>query len=172
MSEKAQRAGILLITIIFIVFIVGVTVYSFIDNKKTQNKINANTTANQEGKLKGTQLQNFEPIAKVDELKTITIQPGQGDAVVKDSDTVTVHYTGALANSGKIFESSLDSGQPATFPLSGVIAGWTKGIPGMKVGETRRLIIPSSLAYGASGAGSDIGPNADLVFDVTLVKIN
>lgn len=172
MSEKAQRAGILLITFIFIVFILGVTVYSFIDNKRTQDQINASSTATQEGKLKGTQLQNFEPIANVDELKTITIQPGEGDAVVKESDTVTVHYTGALASSGKVFESSLDSGQPATFPLSGVIAGWTQGIPGMKVGETRRLIIPSSLAYGEAGSGSEISPNADLVFDVTLLKIN
>ena len=88
MSEKAQRAGILLITFIFIVFILGVTVYSFIDNKRTQDQINANSTATQEGKLKGTQLQNFEPIANIDELKTEIIQAGQGDAVVKESDTV------------------------------------------------------------------------------------
>lgn len=91
--------------------------------------------------------------------------------VVKAGDTVTVHYTGALAKDGTIFESSLDSGQTATFGLDQVIQGWTQGLPGMKEGGVRRLLIPSALAYGSSGAGSSIPPNADLVFDVTLVKV-
>jgi FKBP-type peptidyl-prolyl cis-trans isomerase len=120
--------------------------------------------------LKGTQLQNFTPVQAIPELKTVTLTAGSGEATVKESDTVTVNYTGALAKDGKIFESSLDSGSPATFGLSQVISGWTKGLPGMKVGETRRLLIPSSMAYGTQG-NSTIPANSDLVFDVTLIKI-
>jgi FKBP-type peptidyl-prolyl cis-trans isomerase len=81
-----------------------------------------------------------------------------------------VDYTGAVAATGTIFESSLDTGQPANFPLSGVIKGWQEGIPGMKEGGKRRLIIPADLAYGASGNGT-IPPNAALVFDVTLISV-
>src|SRR5205085_521848 len=94
--------------------------------------------------------------------------PGTGDTV-KPNATVTVDYTGAVASTGVIFQSSKDSGQPVSFPLSGVIKGWTQGIPGMKVGGTRRLLIPASLAYGATPPqGSGIPANADLVFDVTM----
>ncbi|HSX32179.1 MAG TPA: FKBP-type peptidyl-prolyl cis-trans isomerase, partial [Candidatus Saccharimonadales bacterium] len=83
-----------------------------------------------------------------------------------------VDYTGAVAATGVIFQSSLDSGQPVSFPLGNVIQGWQEGIPGMKVGGTRRLIIPAAKAYGASPPqGSNIPANADLVFDVTLHKI-
>ncbi len=121
-------------------------------------------------KLKGTQLANFTPVASIPQLQTIDSTPGTG-ATVKASDTITVDYTGALAATGIIFESSKDSGQPATFPLSGVIPGWTQGIPGMKEGGTRRLLIPFALAYGATGQGA-IPPNSDLVFDVTVHKIS
>jgi FKBP-type peptidyl-prolyl cis-trans isomerase len=81
-----------------------------------------------------------------------------------------VHYTGALAKDGTIFQSSLDTGQPISFSLSGVIQGWQQGIPGMKEGGTRRLIIPASLAYGSQANGT-IPANSDLVFDVQLIKI-
>ncbi|HTB49185.1 MAG TPA: FKBP-type peptidyl-prolyl cis-trans isomerase, partial [Verrucomicrobiae bacterium] len=85
----------------------------------------------------------------------------------------TVDYTGAVASTGIIFQSSKDTGQPATLSLSQVIAGWSQGIPGMKVGGTRRLLIPAGLAYGSNPpSGSGIPANADLVFDVTLDKIN
>lgn len=119
--------------------------------------------------LKGTQLAGFTPVSDVTALQKIDSTPGTG-AAVKPNDTITVDYTGAIASTGVIFESSKDSGQPATFPLSGVIKGWTEGIPGMQVGGTRRLIIPANLAYGSQGQGA-IPPNADLVFDVTLIKI-
>lgn len=124
-----------------------------------------------EGKLAGTQLKDFAPIAKTAELQKIDSKVGE-DAEVKPGDTVTVDYTGAVAATGKIFESSLDSGQPATFPLSNVIVGWQEGIPGMKVGGTRRIIIPAAKAYGSTPPqGSGIPTDADLVFDVTLKKI-
>lgn len=119
--------------------------------------------------LQGTKLAGFEPVASVPALQAIDTQPGSGDTV-KPGDTVTVDYTGALAASGVIFESSKDTGQPATLSLREVIAGWSQGIPGMKVGGTRRLLIPGNLAY-PQGKGS-IPPNADLVFDISLRKID
>ena len=123
-------------------------------------------------KLAGTQLANFTPVATVPQLQETDITPGTG-AVVKASDTITVDYTGAVAATGIIFQSSLDSGQTATFGLNQVIPGWTQGIPGMKVGGTRRLLIPANLAYGANPpAGSGIPATAALVFDVTVHKID
>ncbi len=92
--------------------------------------------------------------------------PGTGPEVAKGG-TVTAHYTGALAKDGTIFQSSKDSGKPFTAPLTGVIPGWQEGIPGMKVGGTRRLVIPASLAYGDKATGT-IPANSDLVFDIEL----
>jgi FKBP-type peptidyl-prolyl cis-trans isomerase FkpA len=128
-------------------------------------------TMDNSNKLQGTKLANFTPVASIGQLETVDSTPGTGEAA-KSSDTITVDYTGAVAATGVIFQSSKDSGQPVSFPLSQVIPGWTKGIPGMKVGGTRRLLIPSVLAYGATPPqGSGIPANADLVFDVTLHKI-
>jgi FKBP-type peptidyl-prolyl cis-trans isomerase len=122
-------------------------------------------------KLQGTKLANFTPTASIAQLQEIDTTPGTG-AVVKTGDTVTVDYTGAVAATGVIFQSSLDTGKPVTFPLGNVIIGWQQGIPGTKVGGTRRLLIPANLAYGASPpSGSGIPANADLVFDVTVHSI-
>jgi FKBP-type peptidyl-prolyl cis-trans isomerase FkpA len=93
---------------------------------------------------------------------------GNGDAV-KPGGTVTVHYTGWLTDGTK-FDSSVDRGQPISFPLSGVIQGWQEGIPGMKPGGVRRLKIPANLGYGARGAGRSIPPNATLIFEVQLIS--
>ena len=123
--------------------------------------------------LKGTVLQDFTPLgkkSKVNELVIIDLVVGEGEEVPADA-TITAHYTGALVTDGTIFESSLDSGRPATFGLNQVIDGWTKGVPGMKVGGTRRLVIPSDLAYGQRRASSTIGPNSDLVFDIELIAV-
>ena len=121
--------------------------------------------------LQGTQLTAYTPVSSVPELQKIDTAAGNGQEV-KPGDTVTVDYTGAVAATGIVFQSSKDLGQPATFPLDQVIKGWTEGIPGMKVGGTRRLLIPANLAYGANPpTGSGIPANADLVFDVTLYAI-
>lgn len=118
--------------------------------------------------LQGTKLAGFTPVSSISQLQAIDTAPGTGDTV-KAGDTVNVDYTGAVAATGVIFQSSLDTGQPVSFGLSQVIKGWTDGIPGMKVGGTRRLLIPAALAYGANPPqGSGIPANADLVFDVTL----
>lgn len=122
-------------------------------------------------KYEGTKLPNFEPRDKVEELEIIDLEEGTG-AVVPEGATITAHYTGALCKNGIIFQSSHDFGKAITFGLSQVIKGWTNGVPGMKVGGMRRLIIPSELAYGSARAASNIPPNSDLVFDIELVAIS
>lgn len=86
------------------------------------------------------------------------------------TDTVNVHYHGTLID-GTVFDSSVERGEPISFPLNGVIAGWTEGLQLMKVGDKFRFFIPSDLAYGPQGAGGVIGPNATLIFDVELLAI-
>jgi FKBP-type peptidyl-prolyl cis-trans isomerase FklB len=86
------------------------------------------------------------------------------------TDTVTVHYRGTLID-GKEFDSSYRRGKPATFPVNGVIPGWTEALPLMEEGAQWELFIPSNLAYGERGAGRDIGPNATLIFEVELISI-
>lgn len=106
------------------------------------------------------------------ELKTEILTEGAGDQMVAPGDNITVDYTGTLEDGTK-FDSSIDRGQPFSFTIGQgeVIQGWDQGIIGMKVGEERKLIIPSDLAYGSYGAGS-IPPNATLIFTVKLISIN
>ena len=108
-------------------------------------------------------------------LGIIDTKVGTG-ASPKPGQTVVVHYTGWLYESGKRgkkFDSSVDRGQPFEFPIGKgqVIAGWDQGVATMKVGGKRTLIIPPSLGYGANGAGGVIPPNATLIFDVELLRI-
>ena len=121
-------------------------------------------------KYEGTKLPNFAPRSSVSELEIIDTEVGTGEEVMPGA-TITAHYTGALAKNGIIFQSSFDFGEAITFSLSRVIEGWTKGVPGMKVGGTRRLIIPAAMAYGSSRASKNVPPNSDLVFDIDLVAI-
>jgi len=86
------------------------------------------------------------------------------------NDTVSVHYQGTLLN-GKVFDSSITRGEPATFPVNGVIPGWTEALQLMSVGSKYKLFIPAALAYGERGAGPDITPNSTLVFEVELLNI-
>ncbi len=120
------------------------------DNKKTMDDKNTITTK--------------------DGLKITTIKEGSGD-VAENGKTVTVHYTGTFAD-GKKFDSSVDRGQPFSFPLGAgrVIKGWDEGVLGMKVGEKRKLIIPSDLAYGPNDYASIPG-GSTLYFDVELLGV-
>lgn len=97
------------------------------------------------------------------------IQEGSG-ASPSATDMVTVHYHGTLTD-GTVFDSSVDRGEPTSFPLNGVIAGWTEGLQLMKEGGKTRFFIPANLAYGDRGAGQMIGPGATLIFDVELIKV-
>jgi peptidylprolyl isomerase len=103
-------------------------------------------------------------------IKDLVVGTGK---TAKVGDTVTVNYVGVLDKTGKEFDSSWKTGQPASFPLThgGVIAGWVNGIPGMKVGGRRELIIPADQAYGKAGRPPTIPPNSALVFVVDLLSI-
>jgi peptidylprolyl isomerase len=102
------------------------------------------------------------------ELTTKDIIVGTGREVLPTS-TLTVHYTLMAWSTGKIIESSW-GGQPATFPLAGVVEGWQKGLPGSKEGGRRLLILPPSMGYGAAGSGP-IGPNETLIFAVDIIGV-
>jgi peptidylprolyl isomerase len=102
-------------------------------------------------------------------LVTKDIIVGSGAEALPTS-TMTVHYTLMAWSTGKVVESSWTSGSPATFPLANVIVGWQQGIPGMKVGGRRLLVIPPDLGYGAQGGGP-IGPNETLIFVVDAIGV-
>lgn len=114
--------------------------------------------------------------AKKDGVKTTAsglqykvVKAGSGKSPTA-SDTVKVHYHGTLPD-GTVFDSSVDRGEPVTFPVNGVIPGWTEALQLMKVGDKWQLVIPSKLAYGEQEAGDKIAPNSVLVFDVELLGI-
>ncbi len=189
-KSSGQRVFILTIVIVFFFTSVAFTGFVIWDQVRTnrENKKQADITAqlneqlNKDKapatdpakeptvKLEGTKLADFTPIEKVDTLQKMDTVVGTGEEV-QPGATVTAHYTGALAKDGTIFQSSHDTGNPIPFSLSGVIKGWTDGVPGMKVGGKRRLIIPAEQAYGAQSPSANIPPNSDLVFDIELVKI-
>lgn len=96
----------------------------------------------------------------------------EGDGEIPTADkSVTVHYTGTLID-GTVFDSSVERGEPATFPVNGVIQGWIEALQLMAEGSKFRLVIPSNLAYGERGAGQQIGPHSTLVFEVELLSVN
>ncbi len=144
------------------------------DVTQDTNDTNNENQEENPGMLQGTKLANFDPVGETNELKVIDLVEGTGEAVPEGA-TITAHYTGAYAVNGEIFESSKDRGQPATFPLDGVIEGWQEGVPGMKVGGVRRLIIPGNMAYGEAPEGYEPGssgrPLGTLVFDIELSEI-
>lgn len=178
MARKRDRmfaafgASLFLITSSALTIIVIYTLVQQSHDKGTTSKVSSSAIVNAILTTQtGDKMQNFTPTSTPQaKLEAQDIEVGTG-ATVKSGDTITADYVGALMSDGTVFDASASHGGPATFPLSGVIQGWSLGIPGMKVGGTRRLLIPSALGYGANGT-SGIPANSDLVFDVTLVKIN
>jgi len=102
-------------------------------------------------------------------LQFMVLKEGDGQ-IPTAADKVKCHYHGTLID-GTVFDSSLERGQPAVFPVNGVIQGWVEALQLMSTGSKWRLFIPSELAYGSNGAGGAIGPNSTLIFDVELLKI-
>lgn len=102
-------------------------------------------------------------------LQYMVVTEGKGNSP-KATDTVKVHYKGTLLN-GKEFDSSYKRNEPASFPVNGVIKGWTEALQLMKPGAKYKLWIPADIAYGERGAGQDIGPNSTLTFEVELLEI-
>lgn len=102
-------------------------------------------------------------------LQFIVLTEGEGE-IPTLNDQVKCHYHGTLID-GTVFDSSVERGQPAVFPVNGVIQGWVEALQLMSTGSKWRLFIPSELAYGSNGAGGVIGPNSALIFDVELLKI-
>lgn len=171
MAKKTHRAFALTAAILFLLTSVGFTGMVIWQMSQEDKAVNdAQPAQDKQGGLAGTQLEGFTPVANVTELQKIDLVEGTG-AEVPAGATITANYTGAVASTGKIFESSLDSGQPVSFGLDQVIPGWTQGVPGMKVGGKRRLVIPAELAYGAQSPSPDIPANSALVFDIELISI-
>lgn len=102
-------------------------------------------------------------------LQYLVLKEGNGKSP-KATDNVVCHYEGMLVD-GTMFDSSIQRGEPATFPLNGVIAGWTEGLQLMKEGAKYRFFIPYQLGYGERGAGASIPPFASLIFDVELIEV-
>jgi FKBP-type peptidyl-prolyl cis-trans isomerase FklB len=102
-------------------------------------------------------------------LQYLVLTEGTGE-IPKETDVVKTHYHGTLIN-GEVFDSSVQRGQPATFPVNGVIKGWIEALQLMKVGSKWKLFVPADLAYGDRGAGGKIGPGSTLIFEVELLSI-
>lgn len=174
MAKLHQRAFALTFALIFLgtVLVSGIAVIWQImqDNQQSTAQQELEDEPKKEGALQGTALKDFTPVAQVNKLEIIDLQPGNGEEVVAGA-TVTAHYTGASAKTGIIFQSSHDTGQAPTFALGQVIQGWQEGVPGMKVGGKRRLLIPAAMAYGEAGSPPLIGPNEPLVFDIELTDL-
>lgn len=175
MARKRDRIFAGTVVILFVVTSLGLSllvIWQDAHNNASSNTSNTSGSTNSKSStVVGTKLSGFTPVSSVNALQIKDLKVGTGPAV-KSTDTVTVYYTGAVAATGTIFQSTSTNGQPATFALNQVIAGWQQGMLGMKVGGIRQLIIPAMEAYGANPpSGSGIPANAPLVFDITLLSI-
>lgn len=171
-TRRRDRIIALCIAAFFFLLASGMSIMVVVQAITTKHDSSQKDVKSAEKKtVQGTQMQNYTPTSDVKTLKITDTKVGNGDAA-KSGDKVTVLYTGAVASTGTIFQSTTDTGQPAQLDLNSVIKGWQDGIPGMKVGGTRRLLIPADQAYGANPPqGSGIPANAPLVFDITLLKV-
>lgn len=175
-TRKRERVFAIVVAILFVITSLGLSLLLIWQNAHPSSTNNSATSGNGNSAttVVGSKLSGFTPVpsASVTSLKTTDLKVGTGQ-VATPSSTVSVYYTGAVASTGTIFQSTSTTGQTATFPLDQVIKGWSLGIPGMKVGGTRQLLIPADEAYGADPpSGSGIPANAALVFNVTLVSIS
>jgi len=179
-NSNSQRVAAFMLAMLFLLTTVGAAGYVIYELNRGEAGLVVEdrtdvTSQNQEepvqdNSLVGTIIDNFDGAVDVPDLRFDILTEGAGEEA-QPSATVTINYTGALASDGTIFDSSVGRGEPATFPLDNLIVGWQEGIPGMKVGETRRLFIPSDKGYGEAGSGANIPPNSDLIFDIELLGV-
>jgi len=188
LDDQKTRLWVLGVVILTILVIIGIcrlktndttnTIkVNSIPTDKTNPTVNNNPT---DGNVKPTDINNQnkknmeyptkvnETITSTDGLKITMLAEGTGSAVSSKGDSIVVAYKGMLVD-GTVFDQG--TLPPMTVGAPGLIVGFDRGMTGMKVGETRRVFIPSALGYGASGAGALIKPNSDLVFEITLKEI-
>lgn len=160
-NEKLKNKKIINIVIYVVVAVlVLAAVYFFVNSQNKNNeKPQSNNITNNN-------------VKKMDELKIEVLKEGTGSVVTKAGDTIKVHYTGTLTD-GKKFDSSVDRKEPFEFTVGAgqVIKGWDQGLLNMKIGEKRKLTIPSSLAYGSREISGLIPANSTLIFEVELLEI-
>lgn len=171
-TKRSTRIIMLLIAFVMAGGFIG-SYFLIIINQQNANDPNAQLNNQSQQDKQGESTVDptaYKVTGKVDKLEVTDEKVGTGPEA-KVSDTIRVHYKGTIAQTGVKFDSSYDRGEPVTFPLANVIEGWQQGIPGMKVGGKRRLVIPAALAYGDK-AQQGIPANSDLVFEVELLAIN
>ena len=196
MKDILKRAGWIFLAALFVVTGLGVGLVAFWQATHPANNNSSQTQTSQAphcgsdpslqfnaptsgAKLAGAKLASFTPTAHIPAISCIDAKVGSTGKAVQYSSTIVANYTGAVAATGVIFQSSLDnSGQPftaqlnSTDPSKGLIQGWDLDLLGMRAGGERRLLIPAALAYGANPpSGSGIPANADLVFDITVLAV-
>lgn len=186
-ASNGQRVGAFFLALLFLLTTIGATVYVIWQIRQSDSGIVNDTVADsskseqsdQEAKCGQKSYDAVEPMSipttttastPITELQTIDISEGDGTEV-QAGDCVAALYYGTLATDGTKFDENYTTGKPIEFSLNGVIDGWKEGIPGMKVGGVRRLLIPSAQGYGEAGAGDSIPPNSDLVFEVKIVGV-
>jgi FKBP-type peptidyl-prolyl cis-trans isomerase len=189
-TSNGQRVAAFFLAMLFLLSTIGATAYvvwqinqdeGVIVNETAEEKAAADAAKASQDTAQSCGSGTFEVVsarptptvvtssAPIIELQTIDIKVGEGEEVLA-GDCVAALYYGSLASTGVSFDDNYGSGQPIEFSLNGVIPGWTEGIPGMKVGGVRRLLIPAEKGYGAQGSGDVIPPNSDLIFEVEIVS--
>lgn len=150
--------------ILLVVAAMAIVIFYFYSSHKNKQQSEANILAGKAFLEANRQQEGVVETASG--LQYLVLEKGSGESHPKASDTVTVHYHGTLID-GTVFDSSVERGEPISFPLNQVIKGWTEGLQLMVVGEKTRFFIPSSLAYGNRSAGK-ISGGSTLIFDVEL----
>jgi len=172
-KQTAQRVTIWVIAIVMTVGTLGAYFLIILQNNDATKQA---PTAQQQTQPKQLPVDPtaYKVEGKVNELQKTDLTVGTGDEV-KVGDKIRVHYKGTLATTGQKFDSSYDRGEPADLTLdeNNLIKGWVEGLPGMKVGGKRRLVIPANLGYGERGSSDgSIPPNTDIVFEIELLAVN
>lgn len=173
MAQRKQRYMALVAALFFLVASITTSVaviYTLVTKKDQKTDTSQQEAQAQVSDKVGKPMDNFTPVDSVPALQVTDLKVGDG-AEAKAGGNISVEYVGALAKNGLVFDAS-PSGQPVELSLAQVIQGWQQGVPGMKVGGTRRILIPAALAYGDQSPAASIPPNSDMVFDITLVKVN